>query len=127
MLDIRNNGKMFAVFDKAQQERNKHWKYKNFNESEMMFIYNIVQGKCIQFGDNTYKLDLGLLLKDQEVLNFGFDDFNESFSMISVQAKDLFIYHIDFINHSVIRRLPERHSVLMKSIFYNPPGRDKPL
>jgi len=31
MLDIRNNGKMFAVFDKAQQERNKHWKYKNFN------------------------------------------------------------------------------------------------
>ena len=93
----------------------------------MMFIYNIVQGKCIQFGDNTYKLDLSLLLKDQEVLNFGFDDFNESFSMISVQAKDLFIYHIDFINHSVIRRLPERHSVLLKSIFYNPPSKDKPL
>lgn len=54
--------------------------------------------------DNTYKLDMSELLDDNEVLNFGFDDFNESFSMITVQAKDLYVYHIDFINHQVVRK-----------------------
>ena len=37
------------------------------------------------------------LLKDEEVINFGFDDYNEKFSSICVQAKNLFLYKIDFL------------------------------
>ena len=59
------------------------------------------------------------LLNENEVLNFGFDDFNESFFTITVQAKDLFIYQIDFINHHVISKTDMRHNVMMKSIFYH--------
>lgn len=66
-------------------------------------------------------------MNDNEVLNFGFDDFNQSFSMISVQAKDLYIYHIDFINHEVVRKLPDQRSVIWKSIFYNIKNKDKML
>ena len=69
--------------------------------------------------ENIYKLDMSELLGDNEVLNFGFDDFNESFSNITVQAKDLYIYQIDFINHTVVRKTQVRHNVMMKSIFYN--------
>lgn len=42
------------------------------------------------------------LLDNQEVLNFSFDDFNHDFSRISVQAKDLYIYLIDYVNHQVL-------------------------
>ena len=60
------------------------------------------------------------LLNDQEVLNFGFDDFNDKFSHISVQAKDLYIYFIDFQNATVVSKFPHRSHIIMKSIFYNP-------
>jgi len=37
------------------------------------------------------------MLNEQEVLNFGVDDFvNDHFEMICVQAKDLNLYIIDF-------------------------------
>ena len=125
-VDIKINGKMLALFDKSQYIRNKHWKYPNFNFSEVMFIFNINTMNKGKVGDsddkkidNIYKLDMSELLGDNEVLNFGFDDFNESFSTITVQAKDLFIYQIDFINQTVVRKTQERHNVMMKSIFYN--------
>ena len=39
--------------------------------------------------------------------------------MIVVQAKDLFLYQIDFIKHEVVRKImDEPHSIQMKSIFY---------
>ena len=57
------------------------------------------------------------LLKDNEVLSFSFDDVNDSFSMICVQAKDLYIYIIDFINSTVITRVQDRNSIIRKSIF----------
>ena len=38
--DIRNNGKLLAIFDFAQQERNKKFKF-NTNKKEIMYIQNI--------------------------------------------------------------------------------------
>lgn len=87
---------MLALFDKAQYIRNQHWKFGSFNFCEVMFIYNINtwnKGKNIETSDkdtdkkssdNVYKLDMSDLLGENEVLNFGFDDFNESFSTITV-------------------------------------------
>ena len=66
------------------------------------------------------RLDMINLLNGQEVLNFSFDDFNNDFSSICVQAKDLYIYLIDYTKHEVIKKVDqERQHVVMKSIFYD--------
>ena len=62
-----------------------------------MYIYNIVPGKSADH--NVFKLNLHELLEGEEVLNFGFDDNNSEFSCICVQAKNLFLYIIDYQNH----------------------------
>ena len=65
------------------------------------------------------------LLNDEEVLSFGFDDFdfgdatNQS-SMITVQAKNLYLYIIDYSKHVLVTKIEDqRHSLNMKSIFFN--------
>jgi hypothetical protein len=66
------------------------------------------------------------LLREEEVLSFGFEDFNDSFSTIYVQSKELYLYQIDFMNHQVLRRVDDsRHSLEMKSVFYNTYLRDR--
>ena len=59
------------------------------------------------------------LLNEEEVLTFGFDDFNKSMSNIMVQAKDLYVYIIDFNKHQVVKKIDGRHSVHMSSIYYS--------
>jgi hypothetical protein len=50
-----------------------------------MYIYNISISKSQQFEPVIYMLDMRKLLKNEEVLNFGFDDFNnEKFTVICV-------------------------------------------
>ena len=40
--------------------------------------------------------------------------------MIVIQAKDLFLYQIDFNKHVVVRKIKDdRHSIIMKSVFYD--------
>lgn len=130
MVDIRNNGKQLALYDKAQQDRNKLVKYKLANKREVMFIYMLVSFEKTQqpgFEPTFYKLDMRLLLRDNQVLSFSFDDIGESFSQICVQARDLYLYLIDFTNHTVVQKVMDRHSTVRKSIFYNYPKREGTL
>lgn len=101
MCDIRNNGKMLAFYDKAQQIRNKNCT-DEVNKSEYLYVYQIILGQKVQNKDQIQRLDMMTLLDGQEVLNFSFDDFNHDFSRICVQAKDLYIYLIDFQKHQVL-------------------------
>ena len=60
------------------------------------------------------------MLNNEEVLSFSFEDFDANFSTIYVQTKELYLYQIDFMQHQVLRRVDDyRHSLEMKSIFYN--------
>ena len=72
-----------------------------------MLIYHVAHNNK----SSLQALDLHELLNGEEVLNFGFDDFNEAqtnaSSMIMVQAKDLYLYQIDFINHEVVRKISD--------------------
>ena len=67
------------------------------------------------------------LLDDEEVLSFSFDDFSlNSMSTVIVQAKNLYLYQIDFTRHEVIGKvIDSRHSINMKSIFFNIKPRSK--
>lgn len=65
-------------------------------------------------------IDMIKLLNNEEVLSFGFEDFNDSFSTICVQSKELYLYQIDFMNEKVLRKFEnQRHNLVMKSIFQN--------
>lgn len=115
--DINENGKTLALYDKAQQKRNKLYTYKK-NKKEIMYVYSIVFGRKHLENEGNI-LDCKKLLNDNEVLSFCFDDFNKSFSVINVQAKNLYIYAIDFTTQTVIRRIPDSTSQIMKGIFYD--------
>lgn len=119
LVDIRNTGKMFACYDVAQQKRNQKYRFPFLNKHEHLYIYTLIQHSLNRFQTdiNIHQLDMVALLKDNEVLSFSFDDVNDSFSMICVQAKDLYIYIIDFINSSVITKVQDRNSIIRKSIF----------
>mgnify|MGYP006115936323 CR=1 FL=1 len=84
---------MLALFDKAQQDRNMHCKYA-LNKRETMYIQNIASQKTMSI---LHCIDMIKLLNNEEVLSFGFEDFNDSFSTICVQSKELYLYQIDFI------------------------------
>ena len=64
-----------------------------------MYIQNIQGQKGSQ---ETFVIDINRLLNKEETLNFSLDDFNESFSTIMVQTKDLSIYQIDYTNNTVL-------------------------
>lgn len=81
-------------------------------------MYSIVLGKS-QFKPVEHTLDMRALLHDNEVLSFGFDDFNSGFSQICVQAKNLSLYIIDFTSKRVVRRIRDPVSVSFKGIFYD--------
>jgi hypothetical protein len=69
-----------------------------------------------------HTLDMRRLLDDQEVLSFGINDHGASgdFSTICVQAKDLYIYLIDFSSEILLKKIDtKRSNILMKSIFYD--------
>jgi hypothetical protein len=57
--DIRNNGKLLAIFDFVQQERNRLYMY-NSNKKELMYIQNIQGQKGSQ---ETFVIDIMRLLK----------------------------------------------------------------
>ena len=86
-VNIQNLGKIVALYDKAQNLRNKNFKYEE-NKKEIMLIYNILHKKI----SSVYALNMRTILEGEEVLNFGFDDFNNSISSIMVQAKSLYMY-----------------------------------
>ncbi len=124
MGSVRNNGKMLALYDQAQQARNRVFKNK-MNLSEVLYIYNIMMSKGAA-SPNATALNMKKLLGDNEVLSFGFDDFNASFSTICVQATDLPPYEIDFVNQTLVRRIESGPTnVMMRSIFFNPEHRQK--
>ena len=62
------------------------------NKTEILLIYNTINKKV----SSVHALNMKQLLNEEEVLTFGFDDFNKNMSNIMVQAKDLFVYIIDF-------------------------------
>jgi len=114
---------MVALYDKSQQIRNRRYKHK-LNVSEVMLIYNIIMSKSMNPSVTT--LNMRKLLNDNEVLSFGFDEFNESFSTICIQAKDLYMYEVDYVNQHLVKKIDaSRTNVIMKSIFYNPFTKDK--
>ena len=85
-----------------------------------MYVFNVVTGK----GTDTYKLNMKKLLKNNEVLSFGFDDFNTEFGCICVQAKNLNLYLIDFFNSVLIQKIESQGltattQLNMRGIFYN--------
>ena len=57
-----------------------------------MLIYNIINKKV----SSAHAVNMLYLLRNQEVLTFGFDDFTDDVSTIMVQGKDLYLYIIDF-------------------------------
>lgn len=89
-----------------------------------MLIYTIVLSKTrgvTSFEPTIYKLNMMELLDNQEVLSFGLDDYtNDNFSLISVVAKDLHLYIIDFERKIVTKKITSvRFHPVMKSIFFN--------
>jgi len=49
-----------------------------------MFVYSVIFGKNMYFDPDIYKIDLNLLLNGNEVLSFGFNDYNFDYQCISV-------------------------------------------
>lgn len=117
VADIGNNGNSLALFDRSQQRHNRVFKFKE-NKQELLYVYSIVLGKS-QFKPVEHTLDMRALLHDNEVLSFGFDDFNSGFSQICVQAKNLSLYIIDFTSKKVVRRIRDPVSVSFRGIFYD--------
>ena len=81
-----------------------------------MLIYAIYNKQVT----SVHALDMRVLLKDEEVLSFGLDDFNIHISNIVVQAKSLYLYLIDYYTHKVLKKIQVgMHSINMKSVFYD--------
>ena len=61
-----------------------------------------------------------MMLNRNEVLSFGLDDAPATYqglSTIVVQAKDLYLYVIDFTNNQLLQKICDvRQSIVMKSI-----------
>ena len=65
-------------------------------------------------------LDMRTLLKGEEVLSFGLDDGDQlAFDVISVQAKDLYIYNINYQTKEVIQKVSNPGHCMRKSTFFN--------
>ena len=93
-----------------------HCKYE-LNRRETMYIQNIASQKTMSI---LHCMDMIKLLNNEEVLSFCFEDFNDSFSTICVQSKELYLYQIDFMKLEVLRKFEsQRHNLVMKSIFQN--------
>jgi len=92
-------------------------------------VYTIVLAKASNFEPNIYKLDMLKMLNGQEVLSFGMDDYvNDQFGLICVQAKDLFLYIIDFEKKAVVFKMDQTlTSIQMKSLFFNLQTKDQNL
>ena len=69
---IGNKGKQIAVFDKAQQQRNRQCIFKN-NKEELIHVYVLTTFKSF-IQPTIYKLNMIKLLKNQEVLAIGFNE-----------------------------------------------------
>ena len=103
---IGNKGKQIAVFDKAQQQRNKHCTFKS-NKEELIYVYVLITFKSF-IEPTIYKLNMRELLNNQEVLAINFNDSIESadhddhtsesahihdhMGILYIQGKDLTIY-----------------------------------
>ena len=115
--DIRNDGKMLALYDQSQKEWNRMTAYP-INRQEIMHFYSVGSRRGEIRVDLEHKLDLYSLLEGQEVLSFGFDDFNDSEELITVQAKDLYLYTIDYAKSELMRKIQRPQNIVARSIFY---------
>lgn len=118
--DISNNGKMLAFYDKAQIARYKNVKNIRGNQEEL-HIFNVFSKRVEQ--TQHYVLDMKFFLNSNEVLSFSFDDLSDeefqSQHCINVQARDLYIYQIDYMHESILRKIDSRRTkIIMRSIFY---------
>lgn len=120
IAELGNNGKQLVLFDKAQQQRNLKATFTS-NKVEKIFVYSFVHCKTSNFiQPNAKELDMIKLLDGEEVLTFGLDDYvNDHHSLITVQAKDLFMYIIDFELNHVLTKIRQPFGIHLKSIFYD--------
>ena len=96
--NCNKTGKIVVIFDRAQQERNKHYKF-NRNKTELLLIYCAVKDKSMNTWE-VWAVNMKQLLDNEELLTFGFDDYNfnrevsraSASNMIVVQAKNLYLY-----------------------------------
>lgn len=95
IADIRNDGKMIALYDKSQPIINRLTKFKS-NRQQIMYIYMIKSRKNRTICRKEFELDLDVLLENEEVMSFGFDDILETENQICIQGKDLKLYLVDF-------------------------------
>ena len=90
-----------------------------------MYIYTFVVSKTpgiLQFEPKVYPVDMQNLLDGNEVLSFGLDDFEElesKFHQICVQAKDLYVYKIDFTSSELLGKIETYHQINRSSIFFD--------
>ena len=61
-----------------------------------MYIYMIKSRKNRTICRKEFELDLDVLLENEEVMSFGFDDILETENQICIQGKDLKLYLVDF-------------------------------
>lgn len=118
---------MLVVYDRAQEQRNRLYKYPGVNAHETMHFYSLRSRMSLTVVELAYTVNMRNLLDGQEVLGFGLDDFHESESEICVQAKDLHLYMINYVERKVVRRLQRPHNIVLKSVFYGISDRDSRL
>lgn len=130
MATLSNSGKVLVVFDRAQQTRNKYYKYKE-NKQEIVAVYQISLSKVYTMNPRPYYLDMLELLGGQETLSFGIDDYSacSSIEVICVYGKDLNVYFINYEQHELLRKVcgEPLKSMMPKSIFFDGGKRAKNL
>ena len=74
------------------------------NKSENLIIYTISLSKLHNIDSQVVRLDLKRILDGEELLNFGLDDHGagDHFSRICLQAKNLYLYIVDYVTHDVV-------------------------
>jgi hypothetical protein len=119
LVSVSNSGKIFALYNRSQLIRNKHYKFKK-NISETLHVYSVATFSAkIKSNEKSYQVDIQKMLDGNELLSVGVDDvIPMDFNQISVQGKDLHLYIIDFVQNVLIRKIDDvRQSIEMKSIF----------
>ena len=118
---------MLVVYDRAQEKRNKLYKYSQVNAHETMHFFSLRHRLNFDVVELSYRVDMYQLLNGREVLAFGLDDYQEGDNEICVQAKDLYLYLINFVEGKIVRRLQRPHNIILKSVFYSLSDRESKL
>ena len=74
LVSVSNTGKIFALYNKSQAIRNKHYKFKK-NIAEVLNVYSISTFSTkIKSNDKSYQVDIQKMLNRNELLSVGVDD-----------------------------------------------------